>query len=82
MRLSSRALAGSGDSTWFMGKGIEFIGEVEEPWIPSLVFGSDTRSVGSADGGGTVGAVIVGCVGLFLIGCRIKIFFVIQRDVK
>ena len=75
MRLPNRALAGSGDSTWFMGKGIEFIGEVEESWIPSSVFGSDTRTVGCADGGGTVGAVIVGCVGLFLIGCRIKIFF-------
>ena len=64
MRLSSRALAGSGDSTWLMGKGIEFIGEVEESWIRSSVFGSDTRTVGCADGGGTVGAVIVGCVGL------------------
>jgi hypothetical protein len=45
MRLSSRALAGSGDSTWLMGKGIEFIGEVEEAWIPSSVFGSDTLAV-------------------------------------
>ena len=46
-----------GDSTWFVGKGIEFIGEVEEAWIPSSVFGSDTRSVGCAYGGGTT----VGC---------------------
>ena len=28
-----------------MGKGIEFIGEVEEAWIPSSVFGSDTLAV-------------------------------------
>ena len=41
-----------------MGKGIEFIGKVEEAWIPSSVFGSDTRSAGCAHGGGTVGAII------------------------
>ena len=41
-----------------MGKGIEFIGKVEEAWIPSSLFGSDMRSVACADGGGTVGAVI------------------------
>ena len=42
-----------------MGEGIEFIGKVEEAWIPSSVFGSDTRSAGCADGGSTVGAVII-----------------------
>ena len=42
-----------------MGKGIEVIGKVEEAWIPSSVFGSDTRSAGCADGGSTVGAVII-----------------------
>ena len=41
-----------------MGKGIEFIGKVEEAWVPSTVFGSDARSAGCADGGGTVGAVM------------------------
>ena len=41
-----------------MGKGIELIGKVKEAWIPSSVFGSDIRSAGCADGGGTVGAVI------------------------
>ena len=44
--------------TWFMSMGIEFIGKVKEALIPSSVFGSDTRSAGCADGGGTVGAVI------------------------
>ena len=43
-----------------MGEGIEVIGKVEEAWIPSSVFGSDIRSAGCADGGGTVGAVIGG----------------------
>ena len=43
-----------------MSKGIEFIEKVKEAWIPSSVFGSDIRSAGCADGGGTVGAVIGG----------------------
>ena len=43
-----------------MGKGIEFIGKVEEAWIPCSVFGSDSRSAGCAYGGGTVGAVAGG----------------------
>ena len=41
-----------------MGKGIKFIGKAEEALIP--VFGSDTRSVGCAYGGGTVGATAGG----------------------
>ena len=41
-----------------MGEGIEVIGKVEEAWIPSSVFGSDTRSAGCADGSGTVGAIV------------------------
>ena len=48
-----------------MRKGIGFIREVDEAWVPSAVFGSDTRSAGCANGqvksfasgGGTVGAV-------------------------
>ena len=43
-----------------MGKGIEFVGEVKEAWVPSSVFGSDARSAGCAYGGGTVGAVVGG----------------------
>ena len=52
-----------------MRKGIEFIGKVEKAWIPSSVFGSDTRSVGCADGGSTVGAVIIGgsCAAIIII---------------
>ena len=42
--VAEQGLGWVGDSTWFMGKGIEFIGKVEEAWIPSSVFGSDTRS--------------------------------------
>ena len=34
-----------------MGKGNGFIGKVEETWVPSSVFGSDTRSVGCTYGG-------------------------------
>ena len=34
--------------------------KVKEAWIPSPVFGSDSRSAGCAEGGGTVGAVIGG----------------------
>ena len=41
-----------------MGKGIKFIGKAEGALIP--VFGSDTRSVGCAYGGGNVGAVVGG----------------------
>jgi hypothetical protein len=33
-----------------MRKGIEFIGKVDEAWVPSSVFGSDTRNVCCADG--------------------------------
>ena len=40
-----------------MGEGVEFVGEVAEGGTPGLVFGGDAGSVGSADGGGTVGAV-------------------------
>ena len=45
-----------------MGKGIEFIGEVAEAGIPSLVFGggTGTGSAGCANGGGALGAVIGG----------------------
>ena len=43
-----------------MGKGIELVGEVKEAWVPSSVFGSDTRSAGCADGSGTVGAIVGG----------------------
>ena len=43
-----------------MGKGVGFVREVAEAGIPSLVFGGDTGSVGCADGGGTLGAVIGG----------------------
>ena len=50
MRLSSRALAGSEIRPAFMRKGIEFIGKVDEAWVPSSVFGSDTRNVCCADG--------------------------------
>ena len=44
-----------------MGEGIEVMRKVEEDWIQSSVFGSDTRSAGCAYGGGTVGAVVGGC---------------------
>ncbi len=44
-----------------MGEGIEFIGKIEEAWVPSSVFESDTGSVGCAYGGGTVGAEVGGC---------------------
>ena len=47
-----------GNSTWFMRKGIEFIGKVDEAWVTSSVFGSDTRSVCCADCSGTVGAIV------------------------
>ena len=48
-----------------MRKGIEFLGKADGAWVPSSVFGSDTRSAGCANGqvksfasgGGTVGAV-------------------------
>ena len=43
-----------------MGEGIELIGKVEEAWVQSSVFGSDTKSVGCAYGGGTVGADVRG----------------------
>ena len=33
-----------------MRKGIELIGKVDEAWVPSSVFGSDTRNVCCADG--------------------------------
>ena len=33
----------AGDSTWFVGKGIEFVGKANEAWVPSFVFGSDSR---------------------------------------
>ena len=52
-----------GDSTWFMREGIEFIRKVDEAWVPSAVFGSDTRNVGGADGGGTMCAMVGGGVG-------------------
>ena len=42
-----------------MRKGIGFIREVDEAWVPSAVFGSDTSSAGCADGSGTVGAMLV-----------------------
>ena len=31
--VAERGLGWVGDSTWFMGKGIEFIGKVKEAWI-------------------------------------------------
>ena len=43
-----------------MGKGVEFVGKVSEAGFPSVVFGSDTKSVGGADGGGTVGTFVGG----------------------
>ena len=45
-----------------MGKGIEFVGKVNEAWLPSFVFvfGSDPRSAGGAYSGGTLGAVVGG----------------------
>ena len=43
-----------------MSKGVEFVGEVAEAGIPSLVFGGDGGSVGCAHGGGTLAAVIGG----------------------
>ena len=43
-----------------MRKGIGFIREVDEDWVPSAVFGSDTSSAGCADGSGTVGAIAGG----------------------
>ena len=36
----------------------EFIGKVDEAWVPSSVFGSDTRSTGCADCSGTAGAIV------------------------
>ena len=42
-----------------MRKGIEFLGKADGAWVPSSVFGSDTRSAGCADGSGTVGAMLV-----------------------
>ena len=38
----------------------QFVGKIKEAWIPSSVFGSDTRSAGCADGSGTVGAIAGG----------------------
>ena len=43
-----------------MGKGVEFVGKVSEAGFPSVVFGSDTKSVSGADGGGTVGTFVGG----------------------
>ena len=43
-----------------MGKGVEFVGKVIEAGLPSVVFGSDTKSIGGADGGGTVGTFVGG----------------------
>ena len=43
-----------------MGEGVEFVGEVAVGGTPGLMFGGDAGSVGSADGGGTVGAVVGG----------------------
>ena len=43
-----------------MREGIEFIRKVDEAWVPSAVFGSDTRNVGGADGGGTMCAMVGG----------------------
>ena len=43
-----------------MGKGVEFVGKVCEAGFPSVVFGSDTKSVGGADSGGTVGTFVGG----------------------
>ena len=43
-----------------MGGGVESVGKVVEVGIPGLVFGGDSGSVGCADGGGTLGAVIGG----------------------
>ena len=42
------------------GREQRIIGKVKEAWIPSSVFGSDTKSVGGADGGGTVGTFVGG----------------------
>ena len=49
------------DAAWLMGESKEFTGKVEKAWIPSSVFGSDTRSVGCPYDGGTVGANAGGC---------------------
>ena len=49
------------DAAWLMGESKKIIVKVEETWIPSSVFGSDTRSVGCPYGGGTVGADVGGC---------------------
>ena len=62
-KFSQEAVGWVGDSTWFMREGIEFIRKVDEAWVPSAVFGSDTRNVGGADGGGTMCAMVGGGVG-------------------
>ena len=41
-----------------MRKGIEFIRKVIEAGVPSFMFVSDTESVGGADGGGTMCAMV------------------------
>ena len=64
-----------------MGKGIELIGKVKEAWIPSSVFGRDTRSAGCANGqvksfasgGGTVGAVALLVVADMRTGQHVKL---------
>ena len=61
--VSQETVGWVGDSTWFMREGIEFIRKVDEAWVPSAVFGSDTRNVGGADGGGTMCAMVGGGVG-------------------
>ena len=49
------------DAAWLMGASKEVMGKADEAWIPSSVFGSDTRSAGCPYGGGTVGADVGGC---------------------
>ena len=49
------------DAARLMGESEEFIGKVKESWIPSSVFGSDTKSVGCPYGGGTVSTDVGGC---------------------
>ena len=52
------------DAAWLMGESIEAIltiRKAEEDWIPSSVFGSDTRSAGCPYVGGTAGEGVGGC---------------------
>ena len=49
------------DAAWLMGESKELIRKVKEAWIPSSVFGSDTKSAGCPYGGGTVSTDVGRC---------------------